>query len=363
VFLVDLAMKTSFRVSFGTLASRLTVVVRMETDEGAVGYGEAAPLPEPTFNHETPEGAFDVIVRHLAPRVMGRAFSSPGEVGEALAPVRGNPFARTAVESAAWAAEAEARGVSLAALYGGVMDRIPVGESLGIKDSVEELLEEVDRRLGEGFRRIKVKIGPGWDETVVAAIRAHHGDIPLMVDANSAYRLEDRDLFRRLDAYGLMMVEQPLAADDLVDHAVLQREVSTPICLDESVDSYAQARAALVLGSMRILNVKPGRVGGPSAVLAIHALCREAGIPLWMGGMFESGIGRAHNLALASLPGFTLPADMSPADFYFAYDLVDPSFHVDPDGTIAVPRSPGLGFPVDEGRIRACARRAVVLEA
>lgn len=356
VFLVDLGMKTAFRVSFGTLTSRPTVVVRLEREDGAVGWGEAAPLPEPTFNHETPDGAFSVIVHYLAPAVVGRDFPDVAALRKALDFVRGNPFAKTGVESAAWCAEAEGRGLALSALFGGELDRIPVGESLGIKETVDETLREVDLRLAQGFRRIKVKIEPGRDTAVIEHIREAHPDCPLMVDANSAYTLQDADVFRRLDGHRLMMIEQPLAADDLVDHARLQAMLDTPVCLDESVDSFALARAALALSSCRVLNIKPGRVGGPLQAMRIHDLCREKGIPVWMGGMFESGIGRAFNLALASLPGFTLPADMSPAAFYFEGDLVEAPFHVEADGTVRVPTAPGLGFAVDEDRIRKMAR-------
>jgi O-succinylbenzoate synthase len=363
VFLVDLAMTTPFRVSFGTLTARPTVVVRVATDDGAVGYGEAAALPDPTFNHETPESAFAIIARYLGPAVVGRSFPDVAALRRALDLVRGHPFAKTGVESAAWCALAERQGVSLATLFGGERDRIPVGESIGIKDSLEALLDEVAERLAQGFRRIKVKIEPGWDRRPVEVLRAHYPDVALMVDANSAYTLADRDLFRELDRHRLLMVEQPLAPDDLVDHAALQAAIDTPVCLDESIDSVAQARAALALGSCRVVNVKPGRVGGPLAAFRIHDLCRAAGVPVWMGGMFESGIGRAFNLALASLPGFTLPADMSPSAFYFAHDLVDPPYTVAPDGTIAVPTAPGLGFAVDEDRLRRTAARVEVVTA
>lgn len=351
--IVNLAMKKPFRVSFGVLHARATVIVRVETSDGRVGFGEAAPLPDPNFSAETPEISYQVIERYLAPSVIGRSFDSASDLVDAMAWVRGFPFAKTGIESACWHAAAVAAQSSLSTLFGGSKQSIPVGESLGIADTVKDLLAEVELRLSQGFQRIKLKVQPGWDVDVVRAVREHFGDIPLMIDANSAYTLDDAETFLRMEEYNLMMIEQPLAFDDVVDHAQLQAQLRTPICLDESIDSVAKARAALALGSCRIINIKPGRAGGPSAALTIHDLCLRAGVPVWMGGMFESGIGRAFNLALASLPGFSLPADMSPAAFYFERDLVFPSFVVDPDGTIQVPQNPGLGFSVDEEYIRA----------
>lgn len=350
--LVDLRMKKPFRVSFGQLRARPTVIVRLTMDDGRVGYGEAAPLPEPSYCAETPDTCMHVLERYLGPSVVGRDVAEPRDAVRLMSWVRGHHFAKTAVECALWHIHAAARDRSLSACFGGTRTSIPVGESLGIHDQLESLLEEVELRLSQGFRRIKLKVAPGWDVQVVRAVRRRFGEIALTVDANSAYDLESGEVFVQLDDAGLQMIEQPLADDDLSDHAILQAKLRTPICLDESVHSVADAKAALALGSCRVMNIKTGRVGGPLAAMEIHDRCRDAGVPVWMGGMFESGIGRAFNLALASLPNFSLPADMSPAEFYFDGDLVDPSFRVEADGTIRVPQAPGLGFPVDEERIR-----------
>jgi O-succinylbenzoate synthase len=269
-----------------------------------------------------------------------------------MAPIRGNGFARAAVEAAYWSLEAAATGRTLRELVGGTATAVPAGESLSIAETVEETVEEAQLRLREGYRRIKLKIQPGWDVDVVAAVRSAVGDdVMLQVDANAAYTLADVDRLAQLDEFGLACIEQPLEWDALLEHAELQRRIRTPVCLDETLRSPADVRRALDIDACRNVNLKPSRVGGITASLEIAELCRGRGVPLWCGGMMESGIGRAGNLALCSLPAFTQPADMSPASVLFAWDLVDPTYEVAADGTIAVPDQPGVGFTVRTDRI------------
>jgi O-succinylbenzoate synthase len=262
-------------------------------------------------------------------------------------------MARAGLELAFVDLLARSRGESIAAVLGGVRERIAAGVSLGIQARVADLLERIERYVGLGYRRIKLKIKPGWDVDVVAEVRRRLPDIPLSVDANAAYTLADREHLGRLDAFGLLMIEQPLDHDDLLDHAELQRSLETPICLDESISGARTARQALELGSCGIINLKVGRVGGYAQALAIHELCLARGVPLWCGGMLESGIGRAHNIALASLPGFTMPGDLSASRRYFARDIIVPEVEVRADGTVEVPRSAGLGFEVDRDYVAA----------
>jgi o-succinylbenzoate synthase len=271
-----------------------------------------------------------------------------------MAAIRGNTFGRAGVEAAFWTLFAARQGCSLRELFGGRQERIPVGESIGIKPTIDDVVKEADLRLREGYRRIKVKIEPGWDVEVVREVRRAVGDdVMLQVDANAGYTLGDADRLTELDGFGLACIEQPLEFDDLLGHAELQRRLSTAVCLDESLRSPAHVRTALDIGACRNVNLKPGRVGGITASLDIERLCRERHVPLWCGGMLESGIGRAPSIALCSLAGFTEPADMSPASVLYEDDLIDPTYTVDPDGCIAVPSAPGLGYPVDEERVRA----------
>jgi len=269
-------------------------------------------------------------------------------------------MAKAGLEAALLDLTAKAEGLSLSRYLGGVKERIPSGISIGIQPDVPTLLKVVERRLKEGYPRVKLKIKPGWDLKVVEAVRQHFGQIPLMADANAAYTLEDLPVFQRLDEYDLMMLEQPFGYDDLVDHAKLQEKIRTPICLDESVKSPDDARRALELQSCRVINLKPGRVGGLLAAREIHDLCLKQGVPVWCGGMLETGIGRAHNVALASLEGFSLPNDLSASGRYYHEDLIEPPFTLNPDGTLSVPQGPGIGVEVVEERLeRATLRRKV----
>jgi O-succinylbenzoate synthase len=360
---VEMTLLEPFVTSFGPTGLRHVVVVRVEDGDGVMGWGEAAPLDHPFYVPDTVASAFSTIVEWALPMCLRAAASTGRDAATAIAPIRGNTFARAGVEAAFWALEGARSGRSLGDLAGGTRPRIEVGESVGIKPSIGETLEEVALRLKEGYRRIKLKIAPGWDVEVLREVRSAFGDIALTVDANGAYRAEDAERIAELDAFELLCIEQPMAFDDLLGHAELQARLETPVCLDESLRGADDVRRALRIDACRNVNLKPGRVGGITESLAIHSICVDAGVPLWCGGMLESGIGRAPNLALASLPGFTQPADMSPSSVLFSEDLVDPTYEVEPDGCIAVPTAPGLGFDVADERVRSRTVRRVELDA
>jgi o-succinylbenzoate synthase len=341
-----------FETSFGRVGSRLIVLVKLEGD-GLEGWGEIVAGERPLYSYETVGTALHVVREYLAPALLRAPLSGLADLAERLAVFRGHPMARAGLELAFVDLLARSRRESVARVLGGTRDRIEAGVSLGIQSRVTDLLERIERYRGLGYRRIKIKIKPGWDVDVVAEVRRRFPDIPLSVDANAAYTLADREHLKRLDGFALLMIEQPLDHDDLVDHAELQRSLETPICLDESISGARAARQALALGSCRIVNLKVGRVGGYSEALAIHRLCLSRGVPLWCGGMLESGVGRAHNIALASLPGFTMPGDLSASRRYFARDIIVPEVEVGADGTVEVPRGAGLGFEVDPDAVDA----------
>lgn len=339
--LIGLPLVRPFRTSFGTSTAKECIIVRVETDE-AEGWGECVADVEPGYSEEFNEGAWLVIRDHLAPALLRADHVAIDDLDRLLGHVRGNPMAKAALIDAVVDARLRADGVSMAQWLGADRDRVACGVSIGITDTTEALLEQVEGYLAEGYRRIKLKIEPGIDAERVGAVRAAHPDIALSVDANAAYTIEDLDVFRALDAYDLLMVEQPLHHADLVRHAELQRLVRTDLCLDESIRSAADAVAALELGSCRIVNIKQGRVGGIVEARRVHDVCRAAGVPVWCGGMLETGIGRAQNLALAAMQGFTLPGDTSASARYFLDDLTAP-FVMAPDGTMAVPTGTGIG--------------------
>ena len=341
LFLVALPLAGPFRTSLGEETRKECVLVRLETVD-AVGWGECVAGPRPDYSEEFNAGAWLVLRDHLAPLLFEAGVADPEVVDRVLAPVRGHPMAKAALVMAVLDAWLRAHAQSLAGYLGAVQDHVACGVSIGIAPSTDALLEQVRGYLAEGYRRIKLKIEPGLDVERVAAVREAFPSIALSVDANAAYRLDDAEVFRALDRYGLLMIEQPLHHDDLLEHAELQRRIETPICLDESIRSAAHARAALELGACRIINVKQGRVGGLLEAARVHDLARERGVPVWCGGMLETGIGRAANLALAALPGFTLPGDISASRRCWVDDLTEP-FELAPDGTMAVPRGSGLG--------------------
>lgn len=344
--LIRLPLNEPFETSFGSIDTRLIFLVSVEAG-GLKGWGEVVAAEEPRYSYETVGTALHVIRDFLGPALMTRPIAGLGEMAERFSQFRGHNMAKAGLELAYLDLIARSKNRSLSSLLGGTRSRIPVGVSLGIQPTLAQLLDQVDRYLALGYQRIKLKIKQGWDADVVEEVRRRHPDILLSVDANSAYTIGEKDHLKALDDFNLLMIEQPLDHDDLLDHSRLQREMTTPICLDESITGLRQAGRAIDMESCRVINIKVGRVGGYSQALAIHDLCHSKGIPVWCGGMLESGIGRAHNIALASLPGFTLPGDVSASSRYFARDVIVPEVSVAPDGTVEVPGGAGLGFDVD----------------
>ena len=338
---VAMPLVAPFRTSFGVETDRDILLVRVAAPD-ADGWGECVAMREPLYSSEYVDAAEDVIRRFLAPRLLNAGDVHPNQVADLLAPVKGHRMAKAAVEMAVLDAWLRARGESLASHLGAVRDRVPAGVSVGIMDSVPQLLDAVAGYLEQGYVRIKLKIEPGWDVEPVRAVRERFGSaLPLQVDANAAYRLSDARTLARLDPFDLLLIEQPLGEEDLREHAELARLVSTPICLDESIVSAKAAADAIALRAAQVINIKPGRVGGYLEAQRIHDLCRANGIAVWCGGMLETGLGRAANVALAALPGFTLPGDTSASDRYYARDITQP--FVLEDGQVAVPTGPGLG--------------------
>ena len=347
---LHLPLREPFRISSGVQSLRRIFLVRLEDGDGAEGWGECVAGERPNYSPESIDTAWDTISRWLGPRLLGRPFQHPQEVhGELEQDFRGNNMAKAALEMACWELEAAKRSTSLAQLLGGTRKRIEVGISIGIQEDPQTLSRKALQAKEQGYRKIKCKIEPGSDvEFIRAARQAVGGATHLMADANNAYSLDDVDILKRLDEFDLLMIEQPLAWDDVIRHARLQNQLKTPLCLDESITSLERAQDMVELGSGRIINIKPGRVGGFTASKAIHDFCLQREIPVWCGGMLESGIGRAHNVALASLPGFVLPGDTSPSSRYWARDIVDPEWTMDSQGMVEVPwdRS-GMGVEVD----------------
>ncbi len=339
-----------FETSFGRTTERRIILVRVES-EGGIGYGECTVSEEPLYNSETTDTAWHVLADFLIPRLLGLEFESAAAVSSFFTAVRGNRMAKAALETAVWELESRRQGIPLWKLIGGTQREIPCGVSIGIQEDISRLLENVRREVAEGYQRVKIKIKPGWEVEPLRAIRAEFPDVPLMVDANSAFTLEDIPLFRALDRFGLMMIEQPLAHDDIVDHAILQREIQTPICLDECIHHLNDVRKAFEMGSCRIINVKLGRVGGFAEAIRINRYCLSNQVPIWCGGMLESGVGRAHNIAMSTLAGFVLPGDVSASKRYYAEDTVRPPVAVTSRGTIEVPETPGMGYCPDQERI------------
>jgi O-succinylbenzoate synthase len=351
VIRVQLPFLAPFEVSFGRLPDKHALIIKLYTDD-LVAYGECTAFQGPWYNPETVWTAMHIIRDHIAPRVLNQDIKSPEDLMERLAFIRGNRMAIAAVEMAWWDLEMRAQKKSLKTLLGGTQNEIPAGASIGIQDTVQILLDKIKIHLDQGYRKIKVKIKPGWDVDVLREIRRVFPNAPLMADANSAYRLEDIDLFKAMDEFNLIMIEQPLAEDDIIDHVKLQRVLKTPICLDESIESCEDARKAIELGACRIINVKPPRVGGLLEAKKIHDLCQKNGIPVWCGGIFELGIGRVQNIALASLPNFTIPGDLSPSKRYFKEDITIPRVDVNERCMIEVPdEKNGIVYEIDDAAI------------
>ena len=348
--LLRLPLVRFFETSFGRTYDRAFIVVTVEQD-GAIGLAECVADENPYYSSETTRTAWHIILEFIAPLVLGREFDHPRDVYGALQAIRGHNMAKAAVEMAAWDLFAKQQDVPLSRVLGGTRTAIESGVSIGIQDSLDQLVERVRVEREAGYRRVKIKIKPGWDVEAVDLIRTRFADVPLMVDANGAYRLSDATHLQALDRYDLMMIEQPLDYDDIHDHARLQARLRTPVCLDESLHTVRSAAEAIELGACRVINIKPGRVGGHAQSIAIHDLAASNGIPVWHGGMLESGIGRAHNIHLSTLPNFTLPGDVAASRRYYAPDVIDPEIEVLGDGTIAVPSGAGIGVNVVPDRL------------
>ncbi|MBV8881241.1 MAG: o-succinylbenzoate synthase [Planctomycetaceae bacterium] len=361
LFHLRMPLVRPFVTSVARYLDREMLLVRAESG-GVSGWGEVPAPAAPLYSPETSQTAWHIIRDFLGPKMKDKEFSGPGPVSELFSFVRGHNMAKAGIEMAVLDLFARIQNKPVHQVLGGERKELPTGVSLGIEENVTALLARVEDAVSKGYQRIKLKIKPRWDVDIVAEVRRHFPKVPLMADANSAYTLADIDHLQRLDEFDLMMIEQPLAYDDYVDHAKLQARIRTPICLDESIRSYDDARRAFELGSCRIINIKQARVGGPYAAKMIHNLAKARHAPVWCGGLLETGIGRAHNIALATLPNFTLPGDIAASDRYYAEDVVDPPVTVTPQGTLRVPEGPGIGYNVVDRRIALyCVRKEYVL--
>lgn len=351
-----------FETSFGRTYSRRIVLVTMHC-EGVDGWGECVVGENPYYSSEWIDAAWPTLTQHLIPALLGKSLGSARECPALLQKVRGHRMAKGGLENALWDAEARQKKLPLWKLLGGVLREIPCGVSIGIQDTVEQLLERIAAELAAGYRRIKVKIKPGWDLNVLERIRSRWAEITLSCDANSAYTLDEVEHLRKLDQFKLLMIEQPLWNDDIYYHARLQKELKTAICLDESIVNARTAAAAVETGACRIINIKVGRVGGFSEALAIHNVCQKNKVPVWCGGMLETGIGRAHNIALSTLPNFTLPGDVSASKRYWKEDIIEPEVEVSPQGTIAISDEAGTSYRIRTDLIEKLTVRQEALRA
>ncbi len=346
--LLELPLVHFFETSFGREDKRTFILVKIFGD-GIYGYGEVVAEKDPFYSYETTSTAWLILQDYLIPLVFKKDISRPDEFYQEAKKFKGHPMAKAGLELAFWDLVAKEKGLPLAALYGGTKEEIPSGVSVGIQDSVPQLLDRIEGFLKEGYQRIKIKIKPGWDVSICGEVRKRFPKIALQADANGAYSLKDKDILKGLDDFGLLMLEQPFAPHDLWDHSRLQKEMSTPICLDESILSEESARKTFEMGSGRVINIKVGRVGGVVEARKIHDFCQNKSVPVWCGGMLESGIGRAHNIHLATLENFRFPNDLSASKRYYYEDLIEPPIEITSQGTIKVPDSPGIGvFPQAE---------------
>lgn len=344
---LKMRLKTPFTTSYGSMQDKLFYLIEIQDDQGNTGYGESVAFTTPWYTEETVETTEHVMTEFLIPLLFKTPISHPDEVFERFRVIRRNNMAKAALEGAVWDLYAKRNGISLAQALGGEKSAIEVGVSIGIQGHEDALLNVIEEKVNQGYKRVKIKIKPGQDVKVVRAIRGRFPTLPLMVDANSAYSLKDVSALQALDSFNLMMIEQPLAHDDLFDHAKLQAQIQTPVCLDESIHSLDDARHAVEFGSAKIINIKIGRVGGLSEAKRIHDFCLANGVPVWCGGMLEAGVGRAHNIALTTLRGFTLPGDTAASSNYWDRDIITPEVTVE-EGVIHVPRKPGIGYDVNE---------------
>jgi O-succinylbenzoate synthase len=358
---VRMRLKSPFVTSFGVELDRDCLIIELES-QGISGWGECVAGSFPGYSYETADTAWHVLSEFFIPALLKSEIAAPAELTDRLAEYKGHPLAKAGLELALWDLFGRLSKRSLAEMLGVRRDRVPVGVSVGIQPTTPQLVETVRGYVGQGYPRVKLKIRPGRDIDDVAAVHAAFPWLPLQVDANSAYTIGDLSIFMAMDDFGLLLIEQPLAEDDLLDHGLLQSRLRTPVCLDESILSLRHARQALEIDACRVINIKQARVGGLTEAIAIHNLCFGYGIPVWCGGMLETGIGRAANLALAGLPGFQLPGDISASDRYYDRDVAEPTFSLNPDGTIDVPTGIGLGVEVDRRALRAVTLREEILK-
>ncbi|OKL37448.1 o-succinylbenzoate synthase [Domibacillus mangrovi] len=332
-----------FTTSVGTEVDKDFILVEIESKSGVSGWAESVASLTPLYHDETVQTNWHMMTDFLIPLLLREPIHHPDDLAERFRSVRGNVMAKAALEGAIWDLYARENGMSLSKALGGTKEKIEVGISIGIQESEKALLQKVEESVEKGFKRIKIKIKPGWDYNILRAIRKEFPDVPMMADANSAYTLQDIDQLKALDEFNLTMIEQPLGNDDIIDHSLLQAKLNTPICLDESIHSAEDARKAIHLGSCKIINIKIGRVGGLSEAKKIHDLCQQHDVPVWCGGMLEAGIGRAHNVAITTLPNFTLPGDTAGSSHYWSQDIISPEVEVQ-DGYIYVPKGLGIGY-------------------
>jgi o-succinylbenzoate synthase len=342
---LQMRLRAPFETSFGITHDRPVLLVELHAD-GFTGWSEVTATAGPFYNAESIDIAWLVIRDFLAPRILGKSLSAASEARGHFAAVRGHEMSRAGIENALWDIESQQRGIPLSQLLGGARTEISCGVSLSLQDSPEKLLEKVAAEVAAGYQRIKIKIKPGKDLAYISAVRKAYPNICLSVDANSAYTLDNVEALRGFDAFNLLMIEQPLWWDDIYSHSKLQKQLKTPLCLDESIHHLRDVQAAIDLSACRIINIKLGRVGGYSSAREIQAYCLDRNIPVWCGGMLECGIGRAHNIAVSTLPGYTLPGDVSASQRYWVEDVIEPEVTVTPQGTIRVPQTPGLGYHV-----------------
>jgi len=359
---IHLRLLSPFQTSFGTTDLRRILLVEADAGGGVTGWGESTAGENPFYSYESIDTAWYILRDYLWPIVRGREIAAASEALALFAQVRGHNMAKAALETALWDIEAKQKNVPLSKLLGGTRAEVPCGVSIGIQPALDRLIAKVQEALAAGYQRIKIKIKPGTDVEPVRTLRERFPSVRLMADANSAYTLRDAPLLKKLDAFHLMMIEQPLGCDDIYSHAELQRQLDTPICLDECIHDVENARAAIELGACKIINIKLGRVGGHTSARQVHDVCQSHSIPVWCGGMLESGIGRAHNIAMSSLPNFSLPGDVSASKRYWAEDIIDPEVEVSPQGTIRVPTAPGIGYAPRVARIDSLTQRREILE-
>lgn len=343
---LQMQLNHPFRTSFGTIQDKDFYLVEVIDEAGIRGYGESVAFVTPWYTEETTSTVRIMLEEIFIPKLLESSISHPDELTSLFQPIKRNYMAKAAIEGAVWDLYAKRNGISLAKVLGGIGESIEVGISLGMEADVTDLLRKIDYYVSEGYKRVKIKVQPGKDVAVLKEIRCHFPDVPLMVDANSAYSLDDLDHLKKFDEYNLLMIEQPLADDDIAEHAKLQQEIATPICLDESIYSFNDVKLAVQLGSCKIVNIKSGRVGGLSNAKKIHDFCEENGIAVWVGGMLDAGVGRAHNIALATLSNFTLPGDIGSPSHYWQKDIISPEVVVE-NGMIHVSDQPGIGYEID----------------